>query len=177
MRTLDDCPVYCFIRGIRIRSQICIALMQYYVTAQRLDELKRELHRLKTDVRREIADRLKQAKEYGDLSENSEYAEARERQQQVEMRIAELGEIIKNAVVIRKKDSGDVEVGSRVTVRDGIERTLTFEIVGSNEADPEAGKISNESPLGRMFLGRKVGEHVTVQTPRGEAVYYIVKVE
>ncbi len=151
--------------------------MEYYLTAERLAELKKELEELKTTKRIEIAKRLKRAKELGDLSENSEYQEAREEQGQVERRIFELENIVKNAVIIKKSESaGVVNIGGTVEVeKDG--KTMKFTIVGSNEARPEAGLISNESPLGKAFLGRKVGDIVKVKVPIGEVVYKIVKIE
>ncbi|MBI3114558.1 MAG: transcription elongation factor GreA, partial [Candidatus Harrisonbacteria bacterium] len=122
---------------------------QQYLTLERLEALKAELQDLKINKRIEVAERLKRAKELGDLSENSEYFEAREEQAQLEARIIELEEIIKNASVIGKSTShAKVEIGSTVEVaKDGAK--MKFTIVGSNEADPENGRISNESPLGR----------------------------
>ncbi len=150
---------------------------QYYLTAERLEELKKELTELKTVRRMEVADRLKRSKELGDLSENAEYAEAREEQATVESRIFEVEDMIKNAVII--KHSGDtkvVEIGSIVVVkRDGKESR--YSIVGSNETKPADGFISNESPLGKAFLGTKPNDAVTVTTPRGEATYTIIRIE
>lgn len=150
---------------------------QQYLSPERLEALKQELNELKTAKRIEVADRLKRAKELGDLSENSEYFEAREEQAQVEARIFELEDIIKNASVISKTTSRTkVEVGSTIDVaKDG--KKMTYTIVGSNEAEPEAGRISNESPLGKAFLGREPGESVNVKTPKGEVVYKILKIE
>ena len=150
---------------------------KYYLTKERLDELKAELEDLKTKKRMEVAERLKQAKEYGDLSENSEYNEAREEQNHVETRIFELDDILKRVVLIHKSDTpGIVSIGSVVTVKKN-GNTFTYEIVGSEEAKPEVGKISNESPLGRSFLKHKVGDSVTITVPSGEAVYQITKIE
>jgi len=152
--------------------------MEYYLTAERLEELKRELEELKTASRIEVAKRLKRAKELGDLSENSEYMEAREEQAQVERRIYELEQMVKNAVIIKDAatKSGVVQIGSTVHVMkdDKIQR---FRIVGSNETRPEAGFISNESPLGKAFLGKREGEVVKVKVPIGEVTYKIVKIE
>lgn len=152
-------------------------IKDYYLTAERLEELKRELAGLKTVRRREIADRLQRAKDLGDLSENAEYAEAREEQNTVEMRIAEVDDMIKNAVLI-KHDAGHgavVEIGSTLTVKRGA-KEMQFTIVGSNETKPAEGFISNESPLGKAFLGKKAGDTVTVETPAGSVAYSIVKV-
>lgn len=150
---------------------------KFYLTAERLMELKRELEDLKLQGRRRVAERLKRAKEFGDLSENSEYTEAKEEQETVERRIMELEEILKNAVVIKQGGGTDhITIGSTVTARTD-SRVCHYQIVGSNEAKPEEGKISNESPLGRAFLNHRVGESIVVQTPSGEQVYYLTKIE
>ncbi len=152
-------------------------MAKQYLTKERLAELKEELATLKSKRRIEVAERLKQAKEYGDLSENSEYAEAREEQANVEARIAELEDLLKEAVTIEKTGGGDkVAVGSTVTVKRG-EKTMTYTVVGSYEAKPEEGRISDESPLGRAFLKKKAGEMVEVTTPAGAVTYEIVKIE
>ena len=150
---------------------------KYYLTKERLEELKQELETLKTEKRLDVADRLKRAKEFGDLSENAEYAEAREEQSAVETRIFELEELLRRAVVITKTEGSDrVEVGSKVTVKKN-GAISEYMIVGSNESKPEEGKISNESPIGRALLGKRVGDSITVATPAGQAVYQITKIE
>lgn len=152
---------------------------KYYLTKERAEELKQELETLKSQKRLEVADRLKQAKEFGDLSENSEYTEVREEQSRVETRISELEDVLKKVVLIKNKKSAgtnSVFIGSTVTVRKN-GNAYTYRIVGSNEAKPEEGKISNESPLGSAFLDKKVGESVTVKTPSGQADYQIMKIE
>src|SRR5258708_20520150 len=117
---------------------------KYYLSKERLEELKAELENLKGKRRQDVADHLKQAKEYGDLSENAEYAEAREEQSTVETRIFELEELLKKAEVIKKDAGGDTaRVGSTITVKKG-DKTLIYTIVGSYEAKPKDGKISNE---------------------------------
>lgn len=147
-----------------------------YLTKERLEELKIELDELKNNKRQKVAERLKQAKEYGDLSENSEYAEAREEQANVEGRIFELEELLKEAVTIKTGEGGDtVNVGSVVTVKKG-EKVLVYTIVGSYEAKPEEGRISDESPLGKAFMGHKVSDAVDVSTPGGSAHYEITKI-
>ncbi len=150
---------------------------KYYLTEERLKELQKELEMLKTQTRLEVAEHLKRAKEYGDLSENAEYAQAREEQSQLETRIFELEELLKRAVIIHKTEGSDVVlVGSKVTVKvNGIPREYT--IVGSNESRPEEGKISNESPIGRALLGHKVGDSITIAIPSGQTVYQISKIE
>ena len=150
----------------------------YYVTAERLEELKKELEQLRTEKRIEVAKRLKRAKELGDLSENSEYIEAREEQAQVERRIFELEKMVKNASLITKEGLGRdwVKIGSTIIVsKNGKEQRFT--IVGSSEANPSNGLISNESPLGKAFLEKRVGETVKVKIPAGEATYRIDKIE
>lgn len=148
-----------------------------YVTKERLEEFKQELEELKGKKRLEVAQRLKQAKEYGDLSENSEYAEAREEQANVETRIVELEELVKTASIIEKSTAnGTVQVGSTVTVKKG-DKMSTYTIVGAYEAKPEEGRISDESPLGKAFLKHNVGESVSVSTPAGSATYEIVEVK
>src|SRR5258708_7649354 len=152
-------------------------MSKQYLTKERLEELKIELETLKNKKRVEVAERLKQAKEYGDLSENSEYAEAREEQANVETRIGELEDLLKEAVTIKKSEGSDtVVVGSTVTVKKG-EKTSTYTVVGPYEAKPEAGRISDESPLGKAFMKKKVGETVNVTTPSGAMVYEIMKIE
>jgi transcription elongation factor GreA len=150
---------------------------RFYLTKERLGELKQELDDLRNVKRMEIAERLRHAKEYGDLSENSEYAEAREEQSLVEARIFDLEELLKKAVIIKKLEGGDkIEVGSTVATKKG-DQVFRYTVVGSYEAKPEEGKISDESPLGQAFLGRRVGDSVTVNTPSGAVVYQITKIE
>jgi len=151
-------------------------MAKQYLTKERLEELKAELETLKNKKRVEVAERLKQAKEYGDLSENSEYAEAREEQANVETRIAELEDLLKEAVTLKMTEGGDtVTVGSTVIVKKG-DKTNTYTIVGSYEAKPEEGRISDESPLGKAFLKKKAGDSVNVTTPAGTQTYEIVKI-
>lgn len=132
---------------------------------------------MKTSKRQEIAARLEHAKTLGDLSENAEYQEAKEEQSLVELQIAELEERILNARVIQKNWRTDiVSVGStvRVSSNHGEE---TFIIVGSEEANPAEGKISNESPMGKAFLGAKVGDITEVKTPAGTVTYKILEIK
>lgn len=148
-----------------------------YFSKESLEELKKELESLKKDGRMEIAERLKRAKEYGDLSENSEYTDAKDAQSKLESRIFELEEIIRSAVLIKKNFRKDtVNIGSTVEAQKGI-KTFRYTIVGSREARPEANLISNESPLGEAFLDKKVGDTVEIETPSGKAKYKITKIE
>jgi transcription elongation factor GreA len=151
--------------------------MEHHVTAEKLEELKAELNVLKTTKRMDVADRLKRAKELGDLSENSEYFEAREEQQWVETRISEIEDIIKNAIVITMTHGkGTVQIGATIEV-EVRGKKFKYTIVGANEARPEAGMISNESPLGKAFIGKKAGDEVKIKIPAGEATYKILKIE
>ncbi|MFN7088285.1 MAG: transcription elongation factor GreA [Candidatus Paceibacteria bacterium] len=149
----------------------------YYISESALRALRERLRELKTKKRREIAERLKEAKSMGDLSENAEYQEAKEAQALNEARIAELEDKIRRAVLIKKrKGQNRVEVGSTIEVKSGLRRR-SFTIVGPEEADPERGYISNESPIGSAFLGKRVGDEVTVETPGGKVRYKIVKIK
>ncbi|MBI2624621.1 transcription elongation factor GreA [Candidatus Parcubacteria bacterium] len=148
-----------------------------YLSQEGLAKIKAELEELKTVKRQEIAMRLSEAKSLGDLAENSEYMEAKEAQEQLEKRLAELEAIVKNVVIITKTSgNGTVVIGSTVEVESGRERA-TYTIVGSEESQPLEGRISNESPLGLAFLGHKTGESVTVRAPAGERKYKIIKVQ
>ncbi len=150
---------------------------QRIITQEGLKKLQEELEDRRTRVRQTIAQAIKEAKEQGDLSENAEYSEARREQNENEARVAELEMLIKTSVVAaEEKTGGTARIGSTVTVKAG-SREMKFVIVGSNEADPAAGKISNESPLGRAFLGRQAGDKVTVETPSGGVRYVILSVE
>jgi len=151
-------------------------MKNYYLSAKKLEELKLELHELKTVKRLEIAERLKRAKEYGDLSENAEYSEAREQQDTLESRIDELEDITKNASIIKKSSCQEVvDLGCEVQV-EYKGKAKIFTIVGSNEAKPEDGLISNDSPIGQAIIGKKVGDSVKIKTPAGEMIYKILKI-
>lgn len=149
-----------------------------FITKEGLERLTKELSELKTQKRREIADRIREAKELGDLSENAEYTEAKEEHAFNEKKILEIEHIIKNAQVIKenKKAPGVVTVGSRIKVLNKEKAKTEYKIVGSNEADPINGKISNESPIGKAFLGKRVGEKAVVETPKGELEFEIAEI-
>ncbi|OGZ05025.1 MAG: transcription elongation factor GreA [Candidatus Lloydbacteria bacterium RIFCSPHIGHO2_01_FULL_49_22] len=139
-----------------------------YLSREKHDELKEELDFLTHIKRKEIAEALEAAKALGDLSENAEYHSAREAQAGVEERIAVLEEILKNAVIVGNKHKTDaVGIGSIVTLKRGKE-TKTYTIVGSEENDVQAGKISNKSPLGENLMGKRKGDEFKCTTPRGE---------
>ncbi len=149
-----------------------------YITEEKKTELEKELHELQTVKRKEILEALEFAKSLGDLSENAEYHQAREEQGKLEERIATVEEILRNSIVISKHHSTVVEVGSTITVqKEGDKAKQTFQIVGSEEADFAAGKISNTSPLGQALYGKKKGDTATVTTPKGQMVYKITSIE
>lgn len=146
------------------------------VTKDGLKKLQDELHHLKTVRRREVAEAIQLAKEQGDLSENAEYVEAKEAQGLVEQRIAEFEAALKTAEVIEKARDDSVSVGDTVTVQwNGEEKSYT--IVGPNEADPGAGRISNESPLGTALLGKRTGDTTVIRTPSGPKEARVLRVE
>jgi transcription elongation factor GreA len=149
-----------------------------YVTADGLEKLKAELKDLKTVKQRELADRLDAARQLGDLSENAEYHEAKHQLGMVQSRVLQIQELLKNVTVIEseKGEKGVIGVGSTIIV-EASGKQKEYQIVGSNEADPTVGRISNESPLGSSFIGHKQGDAVSVTTPGGTTVYQVVKVK
>lgn len=147
------------------------------ISQEGYDKLKAELELLTTVRRKEIADRIEQAKDLGDLSENAEYSEAKDAQAANEGRVLEISNILKNVTIVQKKPgNGEVSMGSLVSVKSE-KGERDFVIVSFNEADPLEGKISNESPLGVAFLGKKKGDVAKVITPRGEVEYKILNVQ
>jgi transcription elongation factor GreA len=141
------------------------------LTPEGLDKLKDEIEHLSTVKRREVAERIKEAREFGDISENSEYDDAKNEQAMLEARIASLEEKLRSASVIdaSELDSNVVRVGSLVSVKDeGSGKSLKYTIVGSTEANPSENRLSNESPVGKGLLGRKKGDAVKVQLPNGK---------
>lgn len=146
-----------------------------YLTSEKFDELKKELEFLRTDRRKEVAEHLEYAKKLGDLSENAEYHQAREEQAEVEDRIGRLETIIKNAVITSEHGTSTVTIGSTVHLEKQGEsnKSMICTIVGSEEADMAQGKVSNLSPLGSALLGHKVGDAVSVSTPKGVVKYTI----
>ncbi len=151
-------------------------MKNYYITKERLAEVKLELEHLKKAKRVEIAERLERAKEMGDLSENAEYSEARDAHTKLETQIAEFDDLIKNATLIKRHQAQKVELGSMVTASyKNVTKKLT--IVGSDEADPLKGFISNESPMGKAFMSKVVGDVVEITTPGGKVMYTIDNLE
>jgi transcription elongation factor GreA len=142
---------------------------QELLTQEGLEKLQEEFRYLTENRRREVADRIRQAREFGDISENSEYDDAKNEQYLLERRISEVQRRLRNSKVVDPggAETGAVDLGTRVTLR----------AVGANESDPGSGKLSHSSPVGRAVLKRRVGEKVTVATPRGATEYEIVNVE
>lgn len=150
---------------------------KYLLTQEGLVKLNEELKELLGKKRPEVIERIREAAAHGDLSENADYAQAREEQSFIEGRIQEIEDIIKNAEIITTNGHGNtVTIGSTVTVQVGGQEKK-YAIVGSNEANPKEGKISNESLVGKALLGRKVKEKFKVATPAGEMEYEIVSIE
>jgi transcription elongation factor GreA len=151
-----------------------------YVTREGLKKLEEELEHLRTVTRAEIAQRLHEAMEEGDIDENAEYDDAKNQQAFVEGRILTLEMMIKNAVLIEeggKKRRTEVVLGSVITVKESSgDETEKYTMVGSAEADPRHGRISNESPLGKALLGKKVGDEVTISAPAGKLTFKIVAI-
>ena len=145
----------------------------YQITEAGRKELEAELEELKSR-RGDIADKIAEARDYGDLSENAEYDSAREEQGLVETRIAEIEDILMNAEEIKARKSNKVQLGSTVELKNGTKAIYT--LVGPVEADPLNGKISNESPLGIALMGKVVGDDVTISTPKGDTTYTVVAI-
>lgn len=146
----------------------------FQITEAGKKELEAELAELK-GRRGAIADKIAEARDYGDLSENAEYDSAREEQGLVESRIAEIEDILLNATIISATKSSSIKLGSKVELKTG-KKTVTYHVVGPVEADPLNGKISNESPIGLALIGKKIGDTATITTPKGDINYEVVKV-
>ncbi len=143
----------------------------YQITEKGKGDLEVELTDLKSR-RGEIAEKIAVARDFGDLRENAEYDAARKEQGLVETRIAEIEEILQNAEIIQSSDGSAVVLGSAVELQSAA-KTVTYTVVGPVEADPLAGKISNESPIGKELMGKKVGDEVKIKTPKAEMVYIV----
>ena len=153
---------------------------KYKMSQERYDEIKEELHYLETVREKEVSELIKEARSFGDLSENSEYDEAKTEQGKLYSKIAELKALIEKAEIIEKTemDRGTVALSSRIRLLDVDENEeLEYQIVGSQEANPMTGRISDESPIGRGLLGHKVGETVTIEAPAGEIKFTILSGE
>lgn len=147
----------------------------FNLTSEGAEELKEELKGLIAQ-RSVIAERIKQARELGDLSENAEYQTAREEQDRLEARISELDYVVSNMQIIKKtKSNGQVRLGSTVELKGG-GKSKTFQIVGTMEADPSSGKLSDESPIGKALIGKKVGDKAEIKTPTDTITFSIVSI-
>ena len=149
------------------------------LTREGLKRYEDELHDLKVIRRKEVAQKIKEAREQGDLSENAEYDAAKDEQRDIEARIEELEKILKNVEVVDEEDvtADHVMIGSSVRIYDvEFDEELSYKIVGSTEANRIKGKISNESPVGKALMGAVVGENVTVHTPAGETVFKVLEI-
>jgi transcription elongation factor GreA len=156
------------------------AVKEIILTAEGHDKLKEEIEYLSTVKRREVAERIKQAREFGDITENSEYDDAKNEQAMLEHRIATLEERLVSARVVTKKEipTGVVAVGTKVRLRDvDAGETIEYHIVGSAEANPAERKLSNESPVGKAIMGHKKGETVEVAAPRGSLKFKIMDIK
>lgn len=151
---------------------------KYKMSRERYDEIAKELEYLQTVREKEVAEQIKEARSYGDLSENSEYDEAKTEQGKLYSKIAEYKNLLDNAEIVEKTTrSGSIGIGSRVTIVDlEYDEEEELQIVGSQEANPATGRISDDSPLGRGLMGHRAGDTVTVEAPAGEIQYKILNV-
>jgi transcription elongation factor GreA len=164
---------FCLRRGVS-------AVKEVILTPEGYEKLKHEIEYLSTDKRREVAERIRVAREFGDIAENAEYDDAKNEQMLLEHRIATLEERLRDARVISKKDIAKdvVSVGSHVKLRDvDAKKTFEYHIVGSAEANPSENKLSNESPVGKAIIGHKKGETVEVAVPRGKMKFKILEIK
>jgi transcription elongation factor GreA len=169
-------PPAIFLPGVFQEDQ----LKEVILTAEGYEKLKEEIEYLSTERRRDIADRIRVAREFGDIAENAEYDAAKNEQAHLEARIAMLEERLANARVVTKKEikTGEVSVGTKVRLRDvKANKTVEYHIVGSAEANPAENKLSNESPVGKAIMGRKKGETVEVAAPRGKLKFKIMDIK
>jgi transcription elongation factor GreA len=164
----------------RALGQEAHALKDVILTPEGYEKLKQEIDYLQTDKRREVAERIRIAREFGDIAENAEYDDAKNEQAMLEHRIAQLEERLLSARVISKKEisKDTVSVGATVRLRDiGANKTFEYHIVGSAEANPAENKLSNESPVGKAIMGHKKGEVVEVAAPRGSLKFKILEIK
>ena len=153
---------------------------EYRMSAAKAEELQQELNYLKTTRSDEVAEQIKIARGFGALSENSEYDEAKNEQGKLYSRIAELEEVLQHVVIVdeSRSNSAVVSIGCKVTVADANGREMPpYRIVGSQESDPMHGIISEESPFGKALIGKKEGDTITVEAPRGTIIYTLLKIE
>ena len=149
------------------------------LTSEGIQNYEKELEHLKSVVRKEVAEKIKEARSFGDLSENSEYDEAKNEQAKVEARISEIENILKHAKIMDESELSNehIHIGSKVKVHDfDFDEDTEYQIIGSGEADPFNGKISDESPVGAALIGHKVGDTVIAETPNGEVKFKILEI-
>jgi transcription elongation factor GreA len=173
--TAHFAPRFCLLRGFQEAT-----LKEVILTPEGYKKLKQEIEHLSTNKRREVADRIRIAREFGDIAENAEYDDAKNEQAMLEHRIAQLEERLSAARVIEKRDiqKDVVSIGSKVKLRDiDAKKTFEYHIVGSAEANPAENKLSNESPVGKAILGKKKGEIVEVAAPRGALKFKILDIK
>lgn len=171
MRAQHGCPA---IKGAR-RKEEKMAEKKNILTEEGLAKLEDELQDLKVNKRKEVAAKIKEAREQGDLSENAEYDAAKDEQRDIELRIEEIEKILKNAEVVSSQDVdvNAINIGSTVRIKDlKFDEEMEYKIVGSTEADILGGKISNESPVGMALIGAKAGDKIEVETPSGQMMQY-----
>jgi transcription elongation factor GreA len=157
-----------------------LEVKEVILTPEGYERLKQEIEELSTTKRREVAERIRVAREFGDIAENAEYDDAKNEQMLLEHRIATLEERLRAARVITKKDIAKdvVSIGSKVKLRDvAAKQTVEYHIVGSAEANPAQNKLSNESPVGKAIIGKKKGETVEVSAPRGTLKFKILEIK
>lgn len=157
-----------------------MAVEKFKMSQERYDQLKEELHYMETVREKEVAEQIKEARSFGDLSENSEYDEAKIEQGKLYSKIAEIKNLLENAEIVEGTvaQKGVIGLGSRVVVRDMEDKSESeFQLVGSQEANPMQGRLSEESPIGKGLLGHKKNETVTIEAPGGEVKFKILSVE
>jgi transcription elongation factor GreA len=183
MFLVSEIPARYFFSNIsfsKIERMVAMAKeTRFKMSAERLQELKEELEYLVTVREKEVAEQIKEARSFGDLSENSEYDEAKTEQGKLYSKIAEIRNLIDNAEIITKSDETDkVGIGSVVTVKDcELDIEETYQVVGSQEADPITGKISDDSPFGKGLMGHKVGDTVEIDAPAGRLKFEILRID
>ena len=176
--TITPVSIIIIIRVNETKGVFYIMPQETLLTAEGLKQLQEELEQLKTVGRKEAAEKIKVARSYGDLSENSEYDEAMSDQAKLEARISEIENMIKNAKVYDEALLGteNVHIGSKVTITNSKRQKFEYRIVGFAQADPAHGLISDECPVGKALVGHKVGDKVVVETPNGEVTYKITAI-
>ncbi len=165
---------------IFLKGMYEVMAKEYKLSPKRLEELREEVNYLKTVREKEVADLIKEARSFGDLSENSEYDEAKNEQGKLYSRIAEIENILGNYTIIEEQndETNTVQIGNTIKVLDvEMNEEETYQVVGSQEADPMSGRISEESPFGKALLGKEIGETVIVEAPAGNIEYRVMDIQ